>query len=147
MQSELISHRQSSRESIPQIKSRPDSLRSVREKEPQITADEKFNQVWITNNPDLHSIDQQKLENLQPDYWSEQLSGKRFMQEQDSLKYQQEVCQPLDEQNKKEQEGQNERKTRSQQLKMILQQQMDEFNQKEEEVLSYIFVFGKLKSF
>jgi hypothetical protein len=138
MQSELISHRQSSRASIPQMKTRPDSLRSVREKEPQITADEKLNQIWITNNPDLHSIDQQKLENLQPDYWSEQLSEKRSMQE---------VCQRLDEQNKQEQEGQKERKTRSQQLKMILQQQMDEFNQKEEEVLSYIFVFGKLKSF
>jgi hypothetical protein len=120
------------------MKTRSDSLRSVHGKEPQITADEKLNQVWITNNPDLHSIEQQKLENLQPDYWSEQLSEKRSMQE---------VCQTLDEQNKQEQEGQKERKTRSQQLKMILQQQMDEFNQKEEEVLSYIFVFGKLKSF
>jgi hypothetical protein len=122
------------------MKTRPDSLRSVREKEHQITTDENVHQVWITNNHDLHSIEQQKLENLQPDYWSEQLTEKRFMQEEDSLKYQQEVCQPLYEQNKQEQEGQKERKTRSQQLKMILQQQMDEFNQKEEEVLYYIFV-------
>jgi hypothetical protein len=129
--------RQSSRESIPEMKTRADSLRSARVKERQAIADEKLHEHWIINNPDLRSIEQQKLENLQPEYWSEQLNEKRLVQQQEeenNIRYQQELRQRLDEHDRQEQEGQNERKKRIEQLKIILTQQMDEIKLKEEEV-------------
>jgi hypothetical protein len=125
------------------MKNRAEVLRSAREKERQAIADEKLYEHWIANDPDLRTIEQQKLENLQPEYWSEQLSERRLAQKEEeemNLKYQEELRQRLDEQERLEQEGQYERKRRVEDLKMILQQQMDEFNQKEEEVLYYIFV-------
>ncbi|CAF4362232.1 unnamed protein product [Rotaria sp. Silwood2] len=135
-QNELASIRQSSRESVPDMKVRAESLRSAREKERQAVANEKLYEHWVTNDPDLRSIEQQKLENLQPEYWSEQLNERRLAQEEEeefNFKYQQELRQRLDEQEKLEQEEQNERKKRIEQLKMILQQQMDELKEKEEE--------------
>ena len=129
--------RQSSRESIPEMKTRADSLRSARVKERQAIADEKLHEHCIKNNPDLRSIEQQKLENLQPEYWSEQLNDKRVVQQQEeenNIRYQQELRQRLDEHDRQEQEGQNERKKRIEQLKIILTQQMDEIKLKEEEV-------------
>jgi hypothetical protein len=119
------------------MKMRAESLRSAREKERQAIADEKLYEHWITNDPDLRSIEQQKLENIQPEYWSEQLNERRLVQQQEeenNLKYQQELRQRLDEQERLEQEGQYERKRRVEDLKMILQQQMDELKEKEEEV-------------
>ncbi len=136
-ENELSSIRQSSRESIPDMKIRAESLRSAREKERQAIADEKLYEHWITNDPDLRSIEQQKLENLQPEYWSDQLNEKRLVQqeeEEDNFKYQQQLRQRLDEQEKLEQEEQYQRKRRIEQLKNILQQQMDELKQKDQEV-------------
>ena len=136
-QNELSSIRQSSRESIPDMKMRAESLRSAREKERQAIADEKLYEHWVTNDPDLRSIEQQKLENIQPEYWSEQLNERRIVQQQEeenNLKYQQELRQRLDEQERIEQEEQYERKRRIDDLKTILQQQMDELKEKEEEV-------------
>jgi hypothetical protein len=119
------------------MKNRAEALRSAREKERQAVANEKLYEHWITNNPDLRTIEQQKLENLQPEYWSEQLNEKRLVQQQEeetNLKYQQELRQRLDEQDRLEQEQENERKRRIDQLKIILQQQMDELKEKDEEV-------------
>jgi len=119
------------------MKSRAESLRSAREKERQAIANEKLYEHWVTNDPDLRTIEQQKLENLQPDYWSDQLNEKRLVQQEEeeiNLKYQQELRQRLDEQEKIEQEEQYERKRRIEQLKSILQQQMDELKEKDEEV-------------
>lgn len=129
--------RQSSRESVSDMKSRAESLRSAREKERQAVANEKLYEHWIANDPDLRSIEQQKLQNLQPEYWSDQLNEKRLAQKEEeemNFRYQQELRQRLDEQEKFEQEEQNERKKRIEQLKMILQQQMEELKEKEEEV-------------
>jgi hypothetical protein len=122
------------------MKIRAQSLRSAREKERQAIADEKLYEHWINNDPDLRSIEQEKLENLQPEYWSEQLNEKRLVQQEENevnLKYQQELRQRLNEQEKFEQEEQLERKRRIDELKMILQQQMDELKEKDEEVRSY----------
>ena len=119
------------------MKVRAESLRSAREKERQALADEKLYEHWINNDPDLRSIEQQKLENLQPEYWSGQLNEKRLVQqeeEENNLKYQQELRQRLDEHDKFEQEEQYERKRRIDELKSILQQQMDELKEKDEEV-------------
>jgi hypothetical protein len=119
------------------MKNRAEVLRSAREKERQAIADEKLYEHWITNDPDLRTIEQQKLENLQPEYWSDQLNEKRLVQkeeEESNLKYQQELRQRLDEQEKFEQEEQYERKKRIDELKMILQQQMDELKEKDQEV-------------
>ncbi|CAF3456384.1 unnamed protein product [Rotaria sp. Silwood1] len=135
-QNELSSIRQSSRESIPDMKIRAESLRSAREKERQVIANEKLYEHWITNDPDLRSIEQQKLENLQPEYWSEQLNERRLVQQQEdefNLKYQEELRQRLNQQDKLEQEEKYERKKRIEELKIILQQQMDELKEKEEE--------------
>jgi hypothetical protein len=136
--------RQSSRESIPEMKIRTNSLRSAREKERQAIVDEKLNEHWITNNPDLRSIEQQKLEHLQPEYWAEQLNKRRLEQQQEeenNIKYQQELRQRLNEHDKQEEEGQNERKKRIEQLKTILTQQMDEIKLREEQVFSHIDLF------
>ncbi|CAF1091613.1 unnamed protein product [Rotaria sp. Silwood1] len=135
-QNELSSIRQSSRESIPDMKIRAESLRSAREKERQVIANEKLYEHWITNDPDLRSIEQEKLENLQPEYWSEQLNERRLVQQQEdefNLKYQEELRQRLNQQDKLEQEEKYERKKRIEELKIILQQQMDELKEKEEE--------------
>ena len=73
------------------MKARAESLRSAREKERQIIANEKLHEHWIANDPDLRSIEQQKLENRQPEYWSEQVNQKRLVQqeeEDENLKYQ-----------------------------------------------------------
>jgi hypothetical protein len=133
----LTSIRQSSRESVPDMKVRAEGLRSAREKERQAVADEKLYEHWVTNDPDLRSIEQQKLENIQPEYWSEQLNEKRLEQQEEeerNLKYQQELRQRLDHQERLEQEELNERKRRIDELKYILQEQMDELKEKEEEV-------------
>ncbi|CAF3398846.1 unnamed protein product [Rotaria socialis] len=135
-QNELASVRQSSRESIPDMKMRAESLRSARERERQVIADEKLYEHWVTNDPDLRSVEQQKLQNLQPEYWSEQLQERRLAQEEEeemNFKYQEELRLRLDEQEKLEHEEQYERKKRIEELKMILQQQMDELKEKEEE--------------
>ncbi len=142
-QNELSSIRQSSRESIPDMKMRAESLRSAREKERQVIANEKLYEHWVANDPDLRSIEQQKLENLQPEYWSEQLSERRLAQKEEeemNLKYQEELRQRLDEQEKLEREEQNERKRRIDQLKYILQEQMDELKEKEEEVVHSFYL-------
>jgi hypothetical protein len=143
----LSSIRQSSRGTIPDMKIRAESLRSAREKERQAVADEKLYEHWIANDPDLRSIEQQKLENLQPEYWSDQLNERRLVQqeeEENNLKYQEELRQRLDQQEKLEQEEQYEKKRRIEDLKIILQQQMDEFKEKEEEV-RFFFLFNLLK--
>ena len=78
------------------MKVRAEALRSAREKERQVVAEEKLYEHWVTNDPDLRSIEQQKLENLQPEYWSEQLNEKRLVQkeeEENNLKYQEELRQ------------------------------------------------------
>jgi hypothetical protein len=142
-QNELSSIRQSSRESIPDMKMRAESLRSAREKERQVIANEKLYEHWVANDPDLRSIEQQKLENLQPEYWSEQLGERRLAQKEEeemNLKYQEELRQRLDEQEKLEREEQNERKRRIDQLKHILQEQMDELKEKEEEVVHSFYL-------
>ena len=129
--------RQSSRESVPEMKMRAETLRSAREKERKAMADEKLYQHWITNDPDLRSIEQQKLENIQPEYWSGQINERRVAraeEEEQDLLYQEELRLRMDEEEKLEIEQQNERKRRIDQLKMILQQQMDELREKEEEV-------------
>lgn len=121
------------------MKMRAESLRSAREKERQAVADEKLYQHWISNDPDLRSIEQQKLENLQPEHWSDQISERRAARDEENeenFRYQQELKQRLDEEEKIEQEEQNERKRRIGQLKMILQEQMEEIKEKEEEVRS-----------
>lgn len=120
---------------------RAESLRSAREKERQAVAEEKLYQHWISNDPDLRSIEQQKLENIQPEYWSEQVNERRVAQEEEheeNLRYQQELKQRLDEQEKVDREEQNERKRRIDQLKMILQEQMEEIKEKEEEVCRFL---------
>jgi hypothetical protein len=140
--------RQSSRESIPEMKIRTNSLRSAREKERQAIVDEKLNEHWITNNPDLRSIEQQKLEHLQPEYWAEQLNKRRLEQQQEeenNIKYQQELRQRLNEHDKQEEEGQNERKKRIEQLKTILTQQMDEIKLREEQVFCFVISIYSLK--
>lgn len=145
-QNELSSIRHSSRESVPEMKGRAEVLRSAREKERQAIAEEKLYEHWISNDPDLRSIEQQKLENLQPEYWSEQLNEKRLVQqeeEENNLKYQQELRQRLDEQERYEQEEQYERKRRLDELKSILQQQMEELKEKDEEVISSSSSFNK----
>lgn len=119
------------------MKHRAENLRSAREKERQAVAEEKLYEHWIANDPDLRSIEQQKLEGLQPEYWSEQLNEKRLVQQQEdetNFKYQQELRQRLEEQERFEQEEENERKRRIDELKYILQQQMDELKEKDEEV-------------
>lgn len=119
------------------MKARAESLRSAREKERQIIANEKLHEHWIANDPDLRSIEQQKLENRQPEYWSEQVNQKRLVQqeeEDENLKYQQEVQERLDQQMRFEREEQDERKRRIDELKYILQEQMEELKQKDEEV-------------
>jgi len=114
------------------MKFRGDSLRSVRETDRQTIADEKLYDHQITNNLDLRSIEQQKLESLQPDYWSEELNERRLVQEEEE-----ELSQRLDEHDK-----QIERQKRIGRLKIILQQQMNEIKQKEKEVFfSYIYSF------
>ncbi|UJR23972.1 hypothetical protein I4U23_026939 [Adineta vaga] len=135
-QNELTSIRQSARASVPDMKMRAESLRSAREKERQAIAEEKLYEHWVANDPDLRSIEQQKLENLQPEYWSEQLSERRAAQKEEdeaNQRYQQELRQRLDEQEIYEQEEQNERKRRIDELKHILQEQMAELKEKEEE--------------
>ncbi|CAF1279504.1 unnamed protein product [Adineta steineri] len=136
-QNELSSIRQSSaRESVPDMKMRAENLRSAREKERKAVADEKLYEHWIANDPDLRSIEQQKLQNLQPEIWSDQLNEKRLAQQEEeemNLKYQEELRQRINEQEQLEQEEQNERKRRIEQLKYILQEQMDELRDKEEE--------------
>jgi len=125
------------------MKMRAESLRSAREKERQVIANEKLYEHWVANDPDLRSIEQQKLENLQPEYWSEQLSERRLAQQEEeemNLKYQEELRQRLDEQEKLEREEQNERKRRIDQLKYILQEQMDELKEKEEEVVHSFYL-------
>jgi len=114
------------------MKFRGDSLRSVRETQRQTIADEKLYDHQITNNLDLRSIEQQKLESLQPDYWSEELNERRLVQEEEE----EELSQRLDEHDK-----QIERQKRIGRLKIILQQQMNEIKQKEKEVFLYLFIF------
>lgn len=119
------------------MKMRAEGLRSAREKERQAIAEEKLYQHWVNNDPDLRSIEQQKLENIQPEYWSEQISERRAAREEENeenLRYQQELRAKLLEQEQMEREEQNERKRRIEQLKMILQEQMAELKEKEEEV-------------
>ena len=121
------------------MKSRAENLRSAREKERRAVADEKLFEHWVANDPELRSIEQQKLQGLQPEYWSEQQNERRLAkQEEDEAdqRYQEELRFRLDEQEKNEQEEQNERKRRIEQLKYILQEQMDELKEKEEEVSS-----------
>jgi len=81
-QNELASIRQSSRESVPDMRIRAESLRSAGEKERQVIADENLYEHWVTNDPDLRTIEQQKLENLKAEYWSDQLNEKRLVQEE-----------------------------------------------------------------
>ena len=119
------------------MKNRAESLRSAREKERQAVANEKLYEHWVSNDPDLRSIEQQKLENVQPEYWSEQMNERRLAdqeEQQSNLQYQAELQQRLDEEAKFEVEEQNERKRRIDELKMILQEQMEEIREKEEEV-------------
>lgn len=126
------------------MKVRAESLRSAREKERQVVANEKLYEHWISNDPELRSIEQQKLENRQPEYWSEQLNERRLAQKQEeelNFKYQQELRIRLDEQEKLEQEEKNERKRRIEQLKLILQEQMDELKEREEEVRFIYLLF------
>ncbi len=107
IQNELTSIRQSSRESTSGIKTRIDSLQSVRE---------KSYEHCTTDN----SIEQPRLENLQSDDWSEPLNELR-----------------LDEYDQdEEEERQTERQIRITQLKIILQRQMNEIKQIEKEVYS-----------
>jgi hypothetical protein len=127
------------------MKIRGDSLRSTYQKERQTIADEKLDDHRITNNLNLCSIEQQKLENLQPEYWSEQLNEKLLIQreeeEETDIKYQEEFRQRLDEYDRQEQEKQIERENRIVQLKIILQQQMNEIKRQEEEVFFlYLFI-------
>ena len=120
------------------MKVRAEALRSAREKERQVVAEEKLYEHWVTNDPDLRSIEQQKLENLQPEYWSEQLNEKRLVQkeeEENNLKYQEELRQRLDEQERLEREEQSEKRRRLDELKYILQEQMEELKEKDEEVI------------
>jgi ribonuclease D len=117
------------------MKTRDESLRSTREEERQVIADDKLHEYSITNSPDLRSVEQQQqqqLENFQSDYWSEQLNENRFVQEE----YHQEQCPPLDEDDKQEQE----RQKRIEQLKFLLQQQMNQIKQKEQEVCFSRFI-------
>ena len=89
---------------------RAEVLRSAREKERQGIANEKLFEHWVTNDPDLRSIEQQKLENLQPEHWSEQLNEKRLARQQEEeldFKYQEELRYRLDEQERLEQEKEN----------------------------------------
>lgn len=119
------------------MKVRAEALRSAREKERQAVAEEKLYEHWVTNDPDLRSVEQQKLENLQPEYWSEQLNEKRLVQKEEeeiNLKYQEELRQRLDEQERFEREEQNEKKRRLDELKFILQEQIEELKEKDEEV-------------
>lgn len=119
------------------MKARADVLRSAREKERQAIAEEKLYEHWVNNDPDLRSIEQQKLENLQPEYWSEQMNERRLVQkeeEESNLKYQEELRQRLDEQERYEREEQNEKRRRLDELKLILQEQMEELKEKDEEV-------------
>ena len=119
------------------MKNRAESLRSAREKERQAVANEKLYEHWISNDPDLRSIEQQKLEGIQPEYWSEQIHERRLANEEEQqtdLQYQEELRQRLDEEANFEREEQNERKRRIDELKSILQQQMEEIKEKEEEV-------------
>ncbi|CAF4668691.1 unnamed protein product [Rotaria sp. Silwood1] len=113
-QNELTSIRQSSRESMPYLKIGDDSLHSTRETQRQEVTDEKMNKQSIVNNPNLYLIEQNKLENSQPEYWSEQYNERYLVQEE-------------------EERGENKRTNRIQQLKIILQEKMDELKQKEEE--------------
>ncbi|CAF1100629.1 unnamed protein product [Rotaria sordida] len=132
-QNVLASTRQSSRESMPYMKIGDNSLHSAHETERQTIVHEKNNKHGTINNPSLCSIEQ-KLENLQPEYWSEQHNEIHLVQEEEeeeenNVKYQQELRHDLYEQDKQEE---NKRTNRIQQLKIILQQQMDELKQKEE---------------
>ncbi|CAF1107207.1 unnamed protein product, partial [Rotaria sordida] len=132
-QNELASTRQSSRESMPYMKIGDNSLHSAHETERQTIVHEENNKHGTINNPSLCSIEQ-KLENLQPEYWSEQHNERHLVQEEEeeeenNVKYQQELRHDLYEQDKQEE---NKRTNRIQQLKIILQQQMDELKQKEE---------------
>lgn len=132
-----MSLRQSSRETVPEMKARAEVLRSAREKERQAVADERLHQHWISNDPDLRSIEKQKLENLQPDIWSDQINERRAAEaEEDEIdyQYQRELKERLNEQERVEQEQQLERKRRIGELRSILEQQMDELKEKEEEV-------------
>ncbi|CAF4383243.1 unnamed protein product, partial [Rotaria sordida] len=103
-QNVLASTRQSSRESMPYMKIGDNSLHSAHETERQTIVHEKNNKHGTINNPSLCSIEQ-KLENLQPEYWSEQHNEIHLVQEEEeeeenNVKYQQELRHDLYEQDK-----------------------------------------------
>jgi hypothetical protein len=74
-------------------------------KERQIVVDEKLRNHSITNNLNLLSIEQQKSENLQSEYWREQLNERRLVEQQEEEKdiiYEEEFRQHLDKYDRQE---------------------------------------------
>ncbi len=82
-------------------------------KERQIVVDEKLRNHSITNNLNLLSIEQQKSENLQSEYWREQLNERRLVEQQEEekdikyeeekdIKYEEEFRQHLDKYDRQE---------------------------------------------
>ena len=92
--------------------------RSAGDKDRQVMSDEKSNDHWPSDNRECHSIEELRLDNFQVDQLSERSNENRF-DEHDR---------------QEEEERQTERQIRIVQLKIILQQQMNELKQKEEEV-------------
>ena len=129
--------RQGSRPSFAEMKTRAESLRATRENERQTLANDKLYEHWLTNDPQLRSIERDKLQHLQPEHWAQQINDKRYNQQQQQqieAEYEEERRRHLDEQQQIEQDKEQQRKRRIEQLRIVLQQQINELKQKEEEV-------------
>ena len=102
----MLTNRRISRESIPETKTRADSLRSDR----QAIPDEKLYETQRTNTLDLGSLEPQNTTNIQPEYWSEQLDERRLVHQKESRQHR-------DESDRQEQEGHTDRKKKNYTIK------------------------------
>ena len=139
-QKELASIRQSSRLSMPEMKLRAESLRSVRENERQAIAKEKLFEHWIINDPELRGVEQEKAERDQPEVWSTQINERRQANEEEErneLRLEHERRRTQEEDDRMDREEQEEKqKRRREELKRILNEQMEQIKLNEQQVRS-----------
>ena len=139
-QEELASIRQSSRLSMPEMKIRAQSLRSARENERQAIAKEKLFEHWISNDPELRAVEQEKAERNQPEVWSTQINERRMAneeEERDEQRAEEERRRIEEEEDRLDREEQDQKqKRRREELKTILNEQMEQIKHNERQVRS-----------